>query len=62
MITVREAFLHCGKAVIRSRLWQDDYKSALPPYGHMLKDQIEVPDTAEAMQASIEDAYKTKLY
>ena len=62
VITVREAFLHCGKAVIRSRLWQDDYKSALPPYGHMLKDQIEVPDTAEAMQASIEDAYKTKLY
>jgi uncharacterized protein len=62
LITVREAFLHCGKALIRSKLWQDDYKSPIPPYGHMLKDQIEVPDTAEAMQASIEDAYKTKLY
>lgn len=62
LITVREAFLHCGKALIRSKLWQDDYKSQLPPYGHMLKDQIQVEDTAEAMQASIEDAYKNKLY
>ena len=62
LITVREAFLHCGKALIRSKLWQDDYKSALPPYGYMLKDQIEVSDTAEAMQASIEEAYRTKLY
>ena len=62
IITVHEAFLHCGKALIRSTLWHDDYKSKIPPYGQMLKDQIQVDDTAEAMQASIEEAYKTKLY
>lgn len=62
LITMREAFLHCGKALIRSKLWHDDYKSEMPPYGQMLKDQIQVEDTAEAMQASIEDAYKNKLY
>ncbi len=65
VVAVREAFLHCGKALIRSRLWQDDYKidrSELPPYGRMLKDQIETTETAEEMQASIENGYANKLY
>ncbi len=64
-ITVREAFLHCGKAIIRSKLWDDSSRvdrSALPPYGQMLKDQIDVRDSAEEIQASVEDAYKTRLY
>jgi len=65
VVTVREAFLHCGKALIRSRLWQDDYKIPrvqLPPYGQMLKDQIETTETAEEIQASIENGYANKLY
>lgn len=65
LITVREAFLHCGKALIRSKLWKDDYKverSQLPTYGQMLKDQVEVAETAEEMQASIAEAYVKRLY
>jgi PPOX class probable FMN-dependent enzyme len=65
VVTVREAFLHCGKALIRSRLWQDDYKidrTQLPQYGRMLKDQIETRETFEEMQASIENGYANKLY
>ena len=65
VVAVREAFFHCGKALIRSRLWQDDYKidrSELPPYGRMLKDQIETTETAEEIQASIENGYANKLY
>src|SRR2546428_5684366 len=56
VVKVQEAFLHCAKALIRARLWEDDYKikrSQLPPYGQMLKDQIETTETAEQMQASI---------
>jgi len=65
VVAVREAFFHCGKALIRSRLWQDDYKidrRELPPYGRMLKDQIETTETAEEIQASIEKGYANKLY
>ena len=65
VVTVREAFLHCGKALIRSRLWLDDFKIAraqLPPYGRMLKDQIETTETAEEIQASIVNGYANKLY
>jgi PPOX class probable FMN-dependent enzyme len=65
LVTVREAFLHCGKALIRSRLWEEDYKierAALPSYGEMLKDQTGLPENAEQIQASIEDGYRNKLY
>ena len=64
-VKVQDAFLHCGKALIRARLWDDDYKidrAELPPYGEMLKDQIQTTETAEEIQASIENGYANKLY
>lgn len=65
VVTVGEAFLHCGKALIRSRLWHDDHKikrSELPSYGQMLKDQIEIADSAEEIQTSVLQGYRDKLY
>jgi hypothetical protein len=65
VIAVREAFLHCGKALIRSRLWDPASRvdrALLPSYGRMLKDQVCVADTAEAIEASVADGYKNKLY
>jgi len=64
-VSVREAFLHCGKAIIRSKLWDENARvdrAALPPYGQMLKDQISIGDSAEEIQASVEESYKTRLY
>lgn len=65
LITIEEAFLHCGKALIRARLWHDDYKiarSELPSYGSMLKDQIEICDSAEQIEASVAEGYRDRLY
>src|SRR4051794_12591215 len=62
VIAVAEAFLHCGKALIRSRLWSSDYKinrSELPSLGRMLKDQIQVRDSAEEIEASVAEAYRS---
>jgi len=42
-VEVREAYLHCAKAFMRSRLWDPDaqvVRSALPTMGEMLRDQI----------------------
>jgi PPOX class probable FMN-dependent enzyme len=64
-VSVREAYLHCAKALIRSRLWRGDYaieRHRLPSYGQMLKDQIDTPQTADEIQASVVDGYKTRLY
>lgn len=43
LIRVEEAFLHCAKAINRSRLWdpaQHIDRSKLPSYGDMLADQV----------------------
>jgi len=65
VIQVHEAFLHCGKALIRSRLWHPDAqidRGELPSFGQMLKDQIRITDSAEEIEASVQEAYRTKLY
>ena len=65
VVDVKEAYLHCAKALLRSKLWKDDYKverTALPPYSQMLKDQINTPDTAQQLEESIAKAYREGLY
>ena len=64
-VTVREAYLHCAKALMRSRLWADDYRverTELPTYAQMLKDQGVTTQSVDELQAAIDDSYKTRLY
>lgn len=55
VITVEEAFLHCAKAFMRSKLWDSSSqikRDDFPTMGEMLKDQLGVkgtPETSEAM-------------
>ena len=64
LVEVKEAFLHCAKALIRSKLWdpatQIDRKS-FPTLGRMVADQIAGVDAEEA-DARIEESYKERLY
>lgn len=63
-VTIREIYMHCGKAVIRSKLWADDYKieqNKFPSLGKILADQIGDMDARKAEQA-IEEAYVKHLY
>ena len=64
-VTVGEAYLHCAKALMRSKLWEDDYRierAELPTYAQMLKDQGVTTQTVEELQAAIDDSYRTRLY
>jgi uncharacterized protein len=64
VVTVQEAFLHCAKALMRSKLWSEEAKvdrAVLPTLGQMIKDQIGQegePESQEAMLAR----YRTALY
>lgn len=55
VIKVEEVFLHCAKALMRSKLWHDDYKierKSFPTMGRMLKDQLgdtKEPESQEEM-------------
>ena len=43
VITVEEAFLHCGKALVRSKLWDPEARvdrKAFPSYPAMLRDHV----------------------
>lgn len=62
-ITVREAYLHCAKALMRSRLWdpaaQID-RTALPTMGQMMRDQAgSGPDESQTEMVA---RYRTELY
>jgi len=64
-IAVREAYLHCAKAVIRAKLWSDDYKidrSAFPSLGRMVAEQVGADDRVEEFDRAIEESYRTRLY
>lgn len=54
-ISVREAYLHCAKAFMRSQLWDPAAqveRAVLPTLGEMLKDQIGLAE-AESQEAML---------
>lgn len=62
-ITVEEAFLHCGRALLRSHLWDSDSKierSTYPTYGQVLADQIKGADARDIDES--EDEANQDLY
>jgi hypothetical protein len=66
LVSVREAFLHCGKALKRSRLWHDDYrieKKNFPSLGRMIVEQTKPKAiTVEQADAVVEEGYVNGLY
>ena len=63
-VTVEEAFLHCGRALIRSRLWDPRVqieRSSYPTYGQVLADQIAGAGAKEIDQSE-EEANRDRLY
>ena len=56
VVTVREAYLHCAKALMRSRLWDPDARvprDALPTMGEMMRDHIGSTDEPEPQEAMV---------
>jgi PPOX class probable FMN-dependent enzyme len=68
LVEVVETFLHCSKALIRSRLWQDDARverKALPSLGRMIADAADrqtQPETVAEYDRIIERNIKEQLY
>ncbi|WP_127089651.1 pyridoxamine 5'-phosphate oxidase family protein [Aquabacter cavernae] len=63
-VRVEQAYLHCAKAFMRSRLWDPDARlprTTLPSMGEMLKDQIGLQGPAET-QAEMLTRYRDLLY
>jgi len=64
-VRVEEAFLHCAKALLRSHLWHPDtwpVRESLPSAACILADHANMGDSPEAIQESLQDAYRNRLY
>jgi len=56
-IEVEEVFLHCAKALMRSKLWEEESKierSSFPTMGQMINDQLNETSDTESQEAMVE--------
>jgi PPOX class probable FMN-dependent enzyme len=63
-IAVKEAYLHCAKAIMRAELWVPEAKverKVLPTMNEMLRDQIGQTEPAEAQEV-MWARHQTELY
>lgn len=63
-IAVREVYFHCGKALIRSDLWNAEKhvpRESFPTLGRVIADQVAGID-AEAADVNLAESYRTRLY
>jgi PPOX class probable FMN-dependent enzyme len=61
-IDVHEAYFHCGKALMRSKLWSGDTqveREIFPSIGEIIHDQTSLGEREN--QAAVEARYKTQL-
>ncbi len=64
IVKVNELYFHCAKALMRSRLWDEDTKierSSFPSTGKMINDQINADREIESQEDMIQ-RYKQMLY
>src|SRR5271154_1469497 len=64
LVAAEEIYFHCGKALIRSDLWNPEKqlrKSEFPSLGRILADQIGGISVEESERATAE-SYRTRLY
>ena len=63
-VAVREAYLHCAKAIMRSGLWKIETqvaRSVLPSLGQMIHDQSGGVTAVESQEAAVA-RYREQLY
>jgi PPOX class probable FMN-dependent enzyme len=61
-VDVSEVYFHCGKALMRSKLWSPDVKvkrSVMPSISQMIHDQTSLGEPES--QEIVEERYKTQL-
>ena len=65
-VEVKECYVHCAKAFIRSELWNPDSwlaKENLPSAPQMLVAHTKIPNvTAEQVAKELQESYKSRLY
>jgi PPOX class probable FMN-dependent enzyme len=65
VVSVKAVYLHCAKAFMRSELWKPDSwydRATLPTLGQILRDQLELAETASDFDRSLDEAYRKTMW
>ena len=65
VVSAEEVFVHCGKCMLRSRLWARDAwpdVTGLPSHARCLVDHAGLAQPLEAIEASVRESYENRLY
>lgn len=64
IVVVEEAYFHCGKALIRSKLWDPSVqvpRHSFPTLGRIVAEQTKLVEAEEA-DRNLDEAYRSRLY
>jgi hypothetical protein len=66
VVSVRQAYLHCAKALLRSKLWTGEYaqpRGTFPSIARIIGDQLGLSEADKAAgEARVERAYRESLW
>ena len=66
VVSVRQAYLHCAKALLRSKLWSGEYalpKGTFPSIARMIGDQVGMTEEQKKKgEERVEKAYQDTLW
>lgn len=65
LITISKVYFHCGKAMIRSKLWEEKSKltrEEFPSFAEILKAEAGVEAPEEELETMLKDVYENQLY
>ena len=65
MVNVTKCYFHCGKAIIRSKLWKADYvpsTEVMPSFGKVILRQSKSNETETVLDELVQHAYQNELY
>jgi uncharacterized protein len=66
VVNVRQAYLHCAKALLRSKLWTGEYaqpKGTFPSIARMIGDQVGMTEEQKKLgEERVEKSYKETLW
>ena len=64
-VSVAEAYLHCAKAFMRSKLWDHEAwsaRSAMPTLGEILRDQLALPQNTAELDSALAESYRQTMW
>ncbi|MBP01610.1 MAG: pyridoxamine 5'-phosphate oxidase [Rhodospirillaceae bacterium] len=65
IVHITKCYFHCGKAIIRSKLWNEESKiskGTLPSFGKIINEQAKLQESVKSSDDLVTHVYKNELY